>query len=318
MQNPRKGFELANSQQYLDTFWRSFINANNTLVNGVATPNAGKTALIYPSSVHFGNGATPVMPDLIVKSGGVNEGNALADPSLYVRDLLNPGTRYLIQKTNKIGTNWYDEAFQPAAMQNHQIGVSGATESARYAMSANYFSQPGIMKHTGYKRYSLRANTEFNVSKRVRLGENVQLAYDETVLQRNGNQTENNPISFIYRQQPFIPVYDIKGNFGGTYSAGLDNSRNPIADLYTQKDNVAKNIRLFGNTFMEVDILPNLTGRSQFGLDLNSFNVRNFFPVDIQNAENAANNSMTQSSNYNWAWTWYNTLTYKKYLFGTI
>jgi TonB-linked SusC/RagA family outer membrane protein len=314
MQNPRKGFELANSQQYLDTFWRSFVNANNTLVNGVATPNAGKTTLTYPSSVHFGSGSTPVMPDYIVKSGGVNEGNPLADPSLYVRDLLNPNTRYLIQKTNKEGTNWFDEAFQPAMMQNHQIGVSGATEAARYAMSLNYFDQPGIMKYTGYKRYSLRANTEFNVNKRVRIGENIQVAYDETVQQRNGNQTENNPISFIYRQQPFIPVYDIKGNFGGTYSAGLDNSRNPIADLYTQKDNVMKNARFFGNAFMEIDILKNLTARSQFGIDYNQFNVRNFFPVDIQNAEVAANNSFNQTNAFDWTWTWYNTLTYKKSL----
>jgi TonB-dependent starch-binding outer membrane protein SusC len=312
VQTPRKGFDLANSQQYLDTFWRSFINANNTLVNGVATPNAGKTSLVYPSSVHFGSGATPVMPDYIVKSGGVNEGSPLADPAVYVRDLLNPGTRNLIQKTNKVGTNWFDEAFQPATMQNHQIGVSGATEAARYSMSLNYFDQPGIMKYTGYKRYSLRANTEFNVTKRVRLGENIQVAYDETVQQRNGNQTENNPISFIYRQQPFIPVYDIKGNWGGTYSAGLDNSRNPIADLYTQKDNKLKNARFFGNAFVEADVLKDLTARSQFGIDYNQFNVRNFFPVDIQNAENAANNSFNQTNVYDWTWTWYNTLTYKK------
>jgi TonB-dependent starch-binding outer membrane protein SusC len=315
-QTPRKGFDLANSQQYLDTFWKSFINANNTLVNGVATPNAGRTALIYPSSVHFGSGPTPVMPDLIVKSGGVNEGNPLADPSLYVRDLLNPGTRYLIQRVNKEGTNWFDEAFKPAMMQNHQIGVSGATEAARYSMSLNYFDQPGIMIHTGYKRYSMRANTEFNITKRVRIGENFQVAYDETVQQRNGNQSESNPISFIYRQQPFIPVYDIMGNWGGTYSAGLDNSRNPIADLYTQKDNKLKNMRLFGNAYAEVDVLKDLTARTQFGIDYNQFNVRNFFPVGIQNAENEANNSFNQTNAYESTSTWYNTLTYKKALFN--
>ncbi len=311
-QTPRKGFDLANSQQYLDVFWKSFINANNTLVNGVATPNAGRSTLIYPSSVHFGSGATPVMPDYIVKSGGVNEGSPLADPSVYVRDLLNPATRNLIQKTNKEGTNWFDEAFKPALMQNHQIGVSGATESARYSMSLNYFDQPGIMQYTGYKRYSLRANTEFNVNKRFRIGENMQIAYDETVQQRNGNQSESNPISFIYRQQPFIPVYDIMGNWGGTYSAGLDNSRNPIADLFTQKDNKQKNIRFFGNAFVEADIFSGLTARSQFGIDFNNFNVRNFFPVGIQNAENEANNSFNQTNAYEWTWTWYNTLTYKK------
>ena len=314
-QNPFKGLELANSQQYLDVFWKSFINASNTLANGVATPNAGATGLRYPSSVHFGNGPTPVMPDFIVPSGGVNEGNPLADPSRYVRDLLNPNTRYLIQRTNKEGTDWFNELFTTAPIQNHQIGASGATESARYSMSLNYFDQKGIMQHTGYKRYSLRANTEFNINKRVRIGENFTVAYDERINQRNGNQSENNPISFVYRQQPFIPVRDIMGNWGGTYSAGLDNSRNPVADAFDARHNKSTNIRLFGNAYVEADILKNLTARSQFGIDYNNFNVRNFFPIAIQNAEVEANNSFNQTNNYDWTWTWYNTLTYKKSFF---
>ncbi len=318
IQKPQDGFALANSQQYLDLLWKSRINADNTLINGVATPNAGKTSLVYPSSVHFGKEATPVMPDLIVKSGGVKFGDPLADPKLYVRDLLNPATRYLIQETNKVGTDWYKEAFHEAPIQNHQIGVSGATDAARYAMSVNYFNQPGILKYTGYSRYSLRANTEFTPNKRIRVGENFLVSYDETVAQRNGNQTENNPISFVVRQQPFIPVRDINGNWGGTYSAGLDNSRNPIADLYTQKDNKLKNVRLFGNAFLEADILKNLTARTQFGIDYNNFNLRAFFPVDIQNAENAANNSFNQNNAFEWTWTWYNTLNYKKSLFNNI
>jgi TonB-linked SusC/RagA family outer membrane protein len=314
-QNPFKGLELANSQQYLDVFWKSFINANNTLVNGVATPNAGATGLRYPSSVHFGNGPTPVMPDFIVPSGGVNEGNPLADPSRYVRDLLNPNSRYLIQKTNKEGTDWFNELFTAAPIQNHQIGASGATETARYSMSLNYFDQKGIMQYTGYKRYSLRANTEFNINKRMRIGENFTAAYDERINQRNGNQAENNPISFVYRQQPFIPVRDIKGNWGGTYSAGLDNSRNPVADAFDARNNKGVNVRLFGNAFVEADILKNLTARSQFGIDYNNFNIRNFFPVAIQNAEVEANNSFNQTNAYDWTWTWYNTLTYKKSFF---
>ena len=314
-QNPFKGLELANSQQYLDVFWKSFINASNTLVNGVATPNAGATGLRYPSSVHFGNGPTPVMPDFIVPSGGVNEGNPLADPSRYVRDLLNPNTRYLIQRTNKEGTDWFNELFTAAPIQNHQIGASGATETARYSMSLNYFDQRGIMQNTGYKRYSLRANTEFNINKRVRIGENFTVAYDERVNQRNGNQSESNPISFVYRQQPFIPVRDIMGNWGGTYSAGLDNSRNPVADAFDTRHNKSTNIRLFGNAYVEADILKNLTARSQFGIDYNNFNVRNFFPIAIQNAEVEANNSFNQTNNYDWTWTWYNTLTYKKSFF---
>ncbi len=308
-QSPSKGFDLLNTQQYADLLWKSRINALNTLVNGVATPNAGQSSLLYPTNAQYGNGASPKIPDYILP-GGALEGDVRADPSKYVYDPFNPSSRYLITKANKQGTDWFKEVFGNAPIQNHQIGISGATEAARYAMSLNYFDQQGIMKFTSYKRYSLRANTEFNVNKHFRVGENIQVAFDERIGQPNGNQSESNPVSFLYRIQPIIPVYDIRGNFAGTSGPDLDNSRNPVAELDRNKDNVNKNIRLFGNAYAEVDILKNLTARTQFGIDYNLFNVRNYRAVDLESSENAGSNSLSQVNNYEYTWTWYNTLTY--------
>ena len=310
-----RGLDLTNTQQYADLLWTSRINALNTLVNGVATPNAGQTGLIYPSNAQFGKGATPVIPDYIIP-GGASEGDPRADPSKYVYDPFNPSTRYLITKANKQGTDWFDEMFRRAPIQNHQLGVSGGNEHGRYAMSLNLFDQKGIMDYTYYKRYSIRANTEFNVTKRVRVGENFQVALDERVGQTNGNQSESNPISFAYRIQPIIPVFDIKGNYAGTSGPDLDNSRNPIAELWRNKDNVGRNARIFGNAYAEVDILKDLTARTQFGVDYNLFNQRTYRAVDLESSENAGANQLDQTNNYEWTWTWYNTLTYKKNFFN--
>lgn len=313
-QSPWRGFDLLNTQQYADLLWKSRINALNTLVNGVATPNTGRTELIYPTNAQFGNGATPVIPDYILP-GGAKEGDPRADPSRYVYDPFNPSTRYLITRANKEGTDWFREVFDNAPIQNHQIGVNGATEQARYAMTLNYFDQQGIMKYSSYKRYTLRANTEFNVSKRFRVGENMQVGYDERVGQPNGNQSESNPISFLYRIQPIIPVRDIMGNYAGTSGPDLDNSRNPVAELDRNKDNVNKNVRLFGNAYAEFDILKNLTARTQFGIDYNLFNVRTYRAVDLESSENAGANTLSTNNNYEYTWTWYNTLTYNTSLF---
>ncbi|WP_207509628.1 SusC/RagA family TonB-linked outer membrane protein [Telluribacter humicola] len=309
-QSAWKGLDLTNTQEHADILWKSRINALNTLNNGIATPNAGQSGLIYPSNAQFGKGATPVIPDYIIP-GGAMEGDPRTDPSRYVYDPFNPSSRYLITKANKEGTDWFDEMFNPAPIQNHQLGVSGGNENGRYAMSLNYFDQKGIMQYTYYKRYSIRANTEFNVTKRIRAGENFQIALDERVGQTNGNQSESNPISFAYRIQPIIPVRDIKGNYAGTSGPDLDNSRNPIAELWRNKDNVGRNVRLFGNAFAEVDILKNLTARTQFGLDYNLFNHRVYRAVDLESSENAGANQLDQTNNYEWTWTWYNTLTYK-------
>ncbi len=304
IQQPGKMLDLLNTNEYAQLIWESRRNSGVLGANG------------NPIHSQFGNGPTPVIPDYVLPSGVLESQN---DPRVardangnyinYNNDINSPNF-FLITKANKQGTNWMKELFEPAPIQNHQLGVSGGNESGRYAMSLNYFNQQGIMKYTGYKRYSLRANTEFNVNKRVRLGQNFQVAYGERIGQPNGNNTESNPISFAYRIQPIIPVYDVAGNFAGTRGGDLDNANNPLALLYRNKDNVQKEVRLFGNAYGEVDILKNLTARTSFGIDYNLFNYRNYTIRDIESAEARGSNSLQTSNNYEFTWTWYNTLTY--------
>jgi TonB-dependent starch-binding outer membrane protein SusC len=311
VQRPGKSLDLLNTQQYVDLLWEARTNFRNigSMVDGVITEPVPLT----PSSAQFGTGATPVIPDYIFPSGAF-EGDPRVSPANYSKNIDEGGvfgtTKFLITKANKEGTDWMDVIFNPAPIQNHQIGVSGATDAGRYAMSVNYFNQDGIMEYTGFDRYSARVNTEFNISNRVRFGENLQVSYSERIGQPNGNNSESNPISFAYRIQPIIPVYDITGYFAGTKGGDLDNSRNPMADLWRNKDNIEKTGRLFGNVFAEFDILKNLTAKTQFGIDYSTYNFRNYTIRDIESAESRGTNSLTTTNSYEYTWTWYNTLTY--------
>lgn len=300
-QRPGKFLDLLNTDEYASLLWESRRNAGNVGANG------------NPTHAQFGNGANPRIPDYIFPEGAM-EGDPRVNPANYTTDIDGADfrkTKWLITRANKAGTNWMDEIFDPAPMQNHQLKVSGGSETGRYAMSLNYFNQDGILIYTGYKRYSVRANTEFNISRSIRAGENFQVAYGERIGQPAGNQNEGNPISFAYRMQPIIPVYDIMGNFAGTKGGDLDNAKNPVAALYRNKDNVSKELRLFGNAWAEVDILKNLTVRTSFGVDFNWFNYKNYVIRDIESSESASVNSLTINTNYGNTWTWYNTLTYR-------
>ncbi|MBC3787683.1 SusC/RagA family TonB-linked outer membrane protein [Spirosoma utsteinense] len=297
-----KLLDMLNTNEYAQLIWESRKNSGVVSANG------------NPNHSQFGNGATPTIPDFILPSGVSASDPRVAQDANgnyinYNNDISSPKF-LLITKANKEGTNWMEEIFQTAPMQNHQLGVSGGNEGGRYALSLNYFDQQGIMKHTGYKRYSLRSNTEFNVTKKIRVGQNFQAAYGERIGQPSGNGTESNPISFAYRIQPIIPVYDVAGNFAGTRGGDLDNAFNPMADLYRNKDNVQKEVRLFGNAFAEVDVLPNLTARTSFGIDYNLSNYRNYSIRNIEASEARGSNSLQTNNSYDWTWTWYNTLTY--------
>ncbi len=306
-QSPWRFLDLiTNSQDFANLIWKSRINAGQVAPNG------------FPRHAQFGNGPTPVLPDYLFPSGAMEGDPRVARDANgnYINYNNNPNTapasRFLITRTNKQGTDWQREIFGSAPIQNHQIGVSGGSEMARYAMSVNYFDQQGIMKYTSYKRYSIRANTEFNVTKRFRVGENFQFAYGERVGQPNGNNSESNPISFAYRIQPIIPVYDVAGYFAGTSGADLDNSRNPLAELWRNKDNKNIELRFFGSAYAEYDILPNLTFKTQYGIDYNTFNLRSFRANDIESSEQALVNTLRTTNRYDFSWTWYNTLNYTK------
>jgi TonB-dependent starch-binding outer membrane protein SusC len=306
-QRPGKFLDLLNTREYAQLVWESRKNA------GALGPNGN------PAHAQFGNGPEPVIPDYIFPAGAMEGDPRVARDANgnYVNYSNNIDaadfnrTKWMITKANKEGTDWMDEIFDPAPIQNHQLGVSGGNESGRYAMSLNYFNQQGIMIYTGFERYSLRANTEFNVNKRIRVGENFQVGYSERIGQPEGNNRESNPVSFAYRVQPIVPVYDVSGvTFGGTRGTDLDNSRQPVGDLWRNKDNTQKEVRLFGNAYAEVDILDNLTAKTSFGIDYNLFNYRNYTIRDIESAESRGSNSLQTSNNFEWTWTWYNTLAY--------
>ncbi|HLO80654.1 MAG TPA: SusC/RagA family TonB-linked outer membrane protein, partial [Chitinophagaceae bacterium] len=206
-QNPGKGYDLLNSQEYANAVWAAYKNAGQT-----------------PPNTQYGNGATPVLPDYILP-GGKKIGEV--DESTYNLNLDDVNGSNLIVKANKQGTNWYDVITDNAPIMNHNISVSGGADRSRYMMSFDYFDQKSIMAFSFFKRYTLRVNTEYNVKKNIRIGENLQVSTTEN--NGSGNNGEGTELGFAYRNQPIIPIYDIAGNFAGSRGPNLGNSANPYA-----------------------------------------------------------------------------------------
>jgi TonB-linked SusC/RagA family outer membrane protein len=288
-QNPGKGYDLLNSQEYANAVWAAYKNAGQT-----------------PPNTQYGNGATPVLPDYILP-GGKKIGEV--DESTYNLNLDNVNGSTLIVKANKEGTDWYDVITDNAPIMNHNLTVSGGADRSRYMMSFDYFDQKSIMAFSFYKRYSLRVNTEFNVKKNIRIGQNLQVSTTEQNI--SGNNSEGSELGFAYRNQPIIPVFDIAGNYAGSRGPNLGNSGNPYAVRERSKDNRGQNLGIFGNIYAEVDFARHFTARTSFGGQLSYGNGYGFNFITYENAENNTNNSYTESFDRFRQWTWTNTLQYK-------
>jgi TonB-linked SusC/RagA family outer membrane protein len=263
----------------------------------------------------YGSGATPIVPDYVAPAG-LMEGDPRVNPSLYNvnPEYKNPSDLdnfYRISRANKAGTDWFHEIFKPAPLTSHNVSVSGGGETGSYFLSFNYFNQKGTLLNTYMKRYSIRSNSHFNVGKHVRIGEN--LTYSLIDNPQVAALTEGSGIGMAFRQQPIIPVYDIKGNYAGTFStnsAELGNARNPVAIQDRTRNNKGLASRLLGNVYLEADVLKHFTLRTSFGGDIYSSSARSFAYPEYENVENNKVNAFTEGSTNGHSWTWTNTIAY--------
>lgn len=299
VQGRGKGFDMLDPQGNADLTWLALKNSGQVEANG------------NPKHPQYGNGATPRLPDYILagSQSGVMEGDPAADPSKYFLNLDDPNSSYLIHKANKVGTNWYNEVFSTQPLTNHNLSVTGGGQNSKMYLGFNYFDQKGTVMTTYYKRYTVRANSEFTVKNKIRIGENFQMSYSNNI--KIGNQSEGNEISLSYRIQPIVPVYDIAGNFAGQKGAGLGNALNPVAYRVRAKDNRSNDYKFLGNAYAEVDILKHFTARTSFGGEqyLNNYYWYGF--KTYENSENNSTNEYNEGSSMYRSWNWTNQLSYK-------
>lgn len=293
MQTVNRFYDLLDPTQYGQLLWTQYRNANLTA-----------------SHPQYGRGAQPVLPDYILAGplSGVPANNPAVNPDLYNIDFSRP--IYQLVPANREGTNWFKEIFRTAPMQAYQVSASGGTGRGTYSLGINYFDQQGTLLYTRYKRYSVRANSQINVKKFLRFGENLQISYEDR--QGNENRGESGAITQAMKVPGIVPVYDLNGGWGGTRGSGLGDGSNPVADLFRNRDNRNYAWRVFGNVFAELDLFKFITFKSSFGIDYTTAYLENFVPRTYERFANSTFSTYTERNDWSANWTWTNTATFQK------
>jgi len=87
-------------------------------------------------------------------------------------------------EVNTVNTDWQDLLYQTGIVTDHNISVSGGTETGNYNFGGGYYLNKGIIPTQQYKRYSFRAAIEQQVGKYFRLG----FTTNDNYSQSEGNQ----------------------------------------------------------------------------------------------------------------------------------
>lgn len=212
------------------------------------------------------------------------------------------------------GTDWFDEIFDPAPIQNYYISANGGSSKGRYMMSAGYFNRQGTLHGTGFDRYTTRINTSFNLSDRIRVGEHVNVAYSEQNPMPS-QFSDDNPINNAYRSSVLIPVYDEGGNYAGAGNGSeLGNARGSFAELdRAQRGGDANTgLRFYGDAYLEFDVIKDLTAKTSIGVTYLDARNTAFQWLNPEHSEPRSVNSLTETDGQGTNWVWSNTLNYVK------
>lgn len=199
------------------------------------------------------SGAAPGTPDFLVLPADLSPGGKL----------LNIDNRDI----------WRESVVEKnAPISNYNLAISGGNENSNYFISGGVFQQKSMIKKWDLTRYSFRINSDHRVGKRLKFGQALTIAYNQTM---RGNNAQGD--GFIYSASatmpPFFNYRDVDnsvpnnryGYTGNLGVAGLTILNTPAINQVI--DATDRSLRLLGNIYGELEIVKGLKLRSVAALD---------------------------------------------------
>jgi TonB-dependent starch-binding outer membrane protein SusC len=152
-------------------------------------------------------------------------------------------------------TDWFEELFQTAPIQEHNLSIKGGSSSMSSFLSFNYLDQEGMVPNTSSRRFSVRANLESNVNKWLKvsgrisyLSRNSKEPYSDITYGSLGRVFE-----MLGGATPYIAPYTSDGRFGSVQAISengnlLYDNRNPLIDAANGLTNTQDNVFTFNAT----------------------------------------------------------------------
>ena len=98
-------------------------------------------------------------------------------------------------------TDWTDYMYQTGMIQSHSVSVSGGSNLARFALTANYLDNEALIDNAGYNRLNIRANTS------VSLLDNLSVNMDFNSYRTNRHEPLQAVLNYLYTTPPNTVIH---------------------------------------------------------------------------------------------------------------
>ncbi|MDO5972356.1 TonB-dependent receptor [Flavivirga aquimarina] len=192
----------------------------------------------------------------------------------------NPPVFNTSDLANIPNNDWQDLVYRNAMMQNHQISLSGGNENVKYYTSLNYLDQEGIIKNSGFDRYSIRVNGDVKITEKLSLRNNLVIAWSEF------NQTFDDradgfgaiPFTTLV-MPPTSPILEDDGNYS-VFSGVPWGGTNPVG--FSENDKYQRlNTRILGNIDLTYQITDGLSFKTSLGINSLNTTTNTYRPIGI-------------------------------------
>ncbi|EDM35581.1 putative outer membrane protein [Pedobacter sp. BAL39] len=179
---------------------------------------------------------------------------------------------------NNNSTNWQGVFYESTYNQTHNLALDGGDTKFNYKTNLGYSTEKGVIKNTGYDRYNLNMNMEYQPTPKFRIfaalngGVGMQNKGNGSGLLQTGVATGGQSSSLL----PGPSFYQANG---GT-----------LAALQTNDENSTKNLR--ANIDARYQLITGLWAASSLSYDYTSDNTDTFTPA-------AANNQFAKVYSFN-------------------
>ncbi|MBL0741246.1 SusC/RagA family TonB-linked outer membrane protein [Chryseolinea lacunae] len=168
--------------------------------------------------------------------------------------------------------DWQDQVFRTSKVVSHNVGISGGNPNANYFVGVGYMDQQGLELGQGFKRYSIKANSDIKVGDRIKIGESILLSsVDRSIQSEDAIYAAFNSAL----NQPFFKVYDPAGPSGynaetvaNRGSAGGSNNYVMRTDPNYSYTTVLSR-KAMASVYGELEIIKGLKYRISGGIDYN-------------------------------------------------
>lgn len=208
-------------------------------------------------------------------------------------------------RSNGTYTDWEKVVFgETGQIRNTRLSIMGGDEKTKFYVNGSIADETGIVKNTGFGRYSLRANLDHKVNSWLTIGINSNYIYTNNDRGWSGNDNSN--INYGYNLPYTKPFYNLYPDAQGNYPNSVV-GENPLA-IRDRAINNQKVNRFLQGFYANFNVLNkekmSLTIKATGGLDYQSGYSLIYLPSDLQSQLSEANPGYAQDTrrevtNYN-------------------